>query len=351
MRSQSRFPLVGLALDTPVRSRRNRIPDLEAAKAKIRRVVERATEAMVKVSGSVRDARHMKAHFDYISRNGKIEAETERGEVIGTRSRMREEQRAWCDELGPPRSNERHTINIVLSMPAGTDAEAVRRASRAFAESLFGETNQYLMAVHHPGNDGDTKHPHVHLTVKARGYDGARLDPKKADLQIWREVFAAKMRDQGCEVEATPRRSRGVVPKAARGRVSAIDRDANRPGRGLVRPAKLREVAEALMGTTPSENPYRKQIVAAQEIVRANWLAGAKALEASAALDDKILAKKIRDFVAWMPRELADERSQMRAELIATLSKQRQQQLSERMPAAAERSGGTEAPGPIVRGR
>ena len=339
MRTQSSFPLVGLALDTPIRSRRNLIPDLEAAKAKIRRVVERATEAMVKVSGSVRDARHMTAHFDYISRNGKIEVETERGEVIGTRDRLREEQRAWSDELGPPRSNERHTINIVLSMPAGTDAEAVRRASRAFAESLFGETNQYLMALHHPGNDEDTKHPHIHLTVKARGYDGARLDPKKADLQAWREVFAAKMRRQGYEVEATPRRSRGVVTKAARARVRAIDGDANRPGRGLVRLAKLREAAEELAGRPVSENPYRRQIVAAQKAVRASWLAGAETLETSGALDDKILGKKIRDFVARMPRVLTDERSQMRAELIATLARQQLLKPSPALPASREGSG------------
>lgn len=323
MRTQSSFPLVGLALDTPVRSRRNRIPDLEAAKAKIRRVVERATEAMVKVSGSVRDARHMRAHFDYISRNGKIEVETERGEVIGTRDRLREEQRAWCDELGPPRSNERHTINIVLSMPAGTDAEAVRRASRAFAESVFGETNQYLMAVHHPGNDEDTKNPHVHLTVKARGYDGARLDPKKADLQIWREVFAAKMRGQGYEVEATARRTRGVIAKAARGRVRAIDGDEKRPGRGLVRLAKLREVSEGIAGRAASENPYRHKIIATQKLIRASWLEGAAELDRSSAPEDKELAKKIRGFVERLPLSLCDERDKLRAELLSTIERSR----------------------------
>lgn len=323
MRTQSSFPLVGLALDTPVRSRRNRIPDLEAAKAKIRRVVERATEAMVKVSGSVRDARHLRSHLDYISRNGKIEVETERGEVISTRDRLREEHRAWCDELGPPRSNERHTVNVVLSMPAGTDAEAVRRASRAFAKSVFGERNQYLMAVHHPGNDKDTKHPHAHLTVKARGYDGTRLDPKKADLQIWREVFAAKMHDQGYEVEATPRRTRGVITKAARGRVRAIDCDENQLGRGMVRLSKLREAAEGIAGRAVSQNPYRIQIIETQKAVRAAWLEGAAALEASSTPDDRALARKIREFVERLPLSLNDERNKLRAELLSTIVRRR----------------------------
>lgn len=323
MRTQSSFPLVGLALDTPVRSRRNRIPDLEAAKAKIRRVVERATEAMVKVSGSVRDARHLKSHFDYIGRNGKIEVETERGEVIGTRDRLREEQRAWCDELGPPRGNERHTINIVLSMPEGTDPEAVRRASRAFAISVFGEKNQYLMAVHHPGNDEDTKHPHVHLTVKTRGFDGTRLDPKKADLQTWREVFAAKMRDQGYEVEATPRRTRGVIAKAARGCVRAIDGDEKRPGRGTVRLSKLQEAAEGIAGRVTSTNPYRNQIVATQKAVRVSWLQGAAELDTSSASEDRELADKIRGFVQGLPDELNDERTCLRTEVLSAIARQR----------------------------
>ncbi|MES2900635.1 MAG: hypothetical protein V4723_12985 [Pseudomonadota bacterium] len=114
--------------------------------------------------------------------------ETERDEVITTKERLRDEHSAWSDEPGAPRKNERHTINIVLSMPEGADAGAVRRASRAFAKSLFADTNQYLMAVHHPGNDPDSKHPHAYLTVKARGYDGSRLDPKKAESAMTEEI-------------------------------------------------------------------------------------------------------------------------------------------------------------------
>ncbi len=323
MNYKSSLPLVGIALDTPIRSRRNRIPDLQTIKAKIKRVVERATEAMVKVTGSARSAAHLKSHFDYISRNSKIEVETERGEVITTKERLREEHGAWSDELGVPRKNERHTINIVLSMPEGTDAEAVRRASRAFAQSLFAATHQYLMAVHHPGNDPDSKHPHAHLTVKARGYDGSRLDPKKVDLQAWREVFAAKMREQGYEVEATPRRARGVVMKSSRGVVRAIDSDEKRPARGTVRKAKLLEAAEELAGRSTSENPYREQIVETQRVVRAGWLQGAAELEKSQDPNDHTLAKKIRDFVRELPRDLIDERSQLQTQLIRELEAQR----------------------------
>ena len=44
--------------------------------------------------------------------------------------------------------------------------------------------------------------------MKATGLDGARLNPRKADLQRWREVFAQRLREHGVECEATPRLQR-----------------------------------------------------------------------------------------------------------------------------------------------
>ncbi len=48
-------------------------------------------------------------------------------------------------------------------------------------------------------------HPHVHLTVKAAGLDGVRLNPRKADLQRWREGFAEALREHGIEATTTSR--------------------------------------------------------------------------------------------------------------------------------------------------
>lgn len=325
-RTKSTMPLVGVALDTPVRAKRNRVKDLKAVKAKMRRVVERATEAMVKITGKVRDKAHLMAHFNYISRNSKIELENERGEIISTKERLREEHQDWANEFGKPRANERHTVNIVLSMPTGTDAQAVRRAVRDFAKETFGETNQYVMALQHPGNDPKSKQPHVHLTVKTRGYDGTRLDPKKADLQEWRETFAEKMREQGYNVEATPRRSRGVIEKGERFKVRSIHDDKDRPDRGSVRRAKLQEAADDLAGKPVSTNPYRKQIVETQNEIREGWLAGAAELEKTGDAEDRALAAKVREFVASMPRHLQDERARLKSELLAEIEARRRQQ-------------------------
>lgn len=326
MKRKSMTPLVGIALDTPVRAKRNRVSDLKFVKAKIRRVVERATEAMVKITGKVRDRAHLMAHLNYISRNSKLELENERGEIISTKEQLRELHRDWANEFGKPRANERHTVNIVLSMPTGTDAQAVRRAVRDFAQEKFSQTHQYVMALQHPGNDPKSKQPHVHLTVKTRGYDGTRLDPKKADLQDWRETFAEKMREQGYNVEATPRRSRGVIEKGERYKVRAIHDDVSRPNRGRVRAAKLLEAADDLAGKPVSQNPYRQQIVDTQQEVRKGWLAGAAELEKSGDEADKALAAQMRQFVASMPTRIHDERTRLKAELLAEIEARRRQQ-------------------------
>ena len=64
------------------------------------------------------------------------------------------------------------------------------------------------MVLHTFETDPDPKpspHPHVHLTVKAVGLDGVRLNPRKADLQRWREGFAEALREHGIEATTTSR--------------------------------------------------------------------------------------------------------------------------------------------------
>ena len=44
-------------------------------------------------------------------------------------------------------------------------------------------------------------------------------------MQHWRETFAEKLREQGIEANATPRKVRGVVQKAEKRAIRHIDRD------------------------------------------------------------------------------------------------------------------------------
>jgi hypothetical protein len=55
-------------------------------------------------------------------------------------------------------------------------------------------------------------HPHVHLVVKAEHeYEGKRLNPRKADLQRWREMFAQNLTELDVAATATRREDRGLV--------------------------------------------------------------------------------------------------------------------------------------------
>lgn len=53
------------------------------------------------------------------------------------------------------------------------------------------------------------------LAVRSLGEDGERLNPRKANLEQWRQVFA-RLRGRGHRSRATLRRTRGIVRKPER---------------------------------------------------------------------------------------------------------------------------------------
>jgi hypothetical protein len=167
---------------------------------------KKAPEVMVKISGSSRGMNKIRAHLEYISRNGKVELENENGEKISSREGVRDLCDEWKNGLYgvPAEGTKREAFNIVLSMPPGTDRARVNAAAVEFAQHQFGENHQFVAAAH-----DDERHPHVHLCVKSLGLDGTRLNPRKADLQHWREQFAESLRHHGIEANATPRFARG----------------------------------------------------------------------------------------------------------------------------------------------
>jgi len=165
-------------------------------------VVRRAPQVMVKVTGGGRGMGAIAAHFRYISKNGRIEIEDDRGEALQGRGAVRDLAEDWRfgGSLIPEDADvgsRREALNIMLSMPRGTDALVVQRAARAFAQAELGG-HKYVMVLHdHQAN------PHVHISVRAEARNGKRLNPRKADLQRWRETFAQRLREQGVDAEAT----------------------------------------------------------------------------------------------------------------------------------------------------
>ncbi|WP_133408298.1 relaxase/mobilization nuclease domain-containing protein [Parashewanella tropica] len=179
-------------LSGDVRYKSNRIKSLS-------RYSKKPPEVMVKISGYCYTAAHTQSHFDYISRNGKLEIEDECGQVYQDKQSLHLLAKDWEEPQSETKRHTRHSTHIVLSMPDGTEPKAVKKAVREFAKKTFANNHQYVMALH-----TDTDSPHVHLTVKNLGFDGKRLHVRKGLPQIWRERFAKEMERQGIAAEATP---------------------------------------------------------------------------------------------------------------------------------------------------
>ena len=168
-------------------------------------VVRRAPQVMVKVTGGGRGMKAIAAHFRYISKNGRLDIEDDRGEVLRGKDDLRGLVDDWrlggtpIDDIG----FRREAFNIMLSMPRGVDPLYVLKAAREFAQAELAD-HKYVMVLHdHQAN------PHVHLSVRAESRSGKRLNPRKADLSRWRQTFAEKLRGRGVEAEASARVVRG----------------------------------------------------------------------------------------------------------------------------------------------
>ncbi len=104
-------------------------------------VVRRAPQVMVKVTGGGRGMRAIAAHFRYVSRNGRLDIEDDRGETFNGAHAVRALADDWRFSGGliPEEAadgGQREAFNIMLSMPRGTDPLAVQRAAREFAALL-----------------------------------------------------------------------------------------------------------------------------------------------------------------------------------------------------------------------
>lgn len=274
----------------PVRARKAprtsgaaRIGRPAALRAQIARTVQRVPEVMVKITnrkGARNGMGAIRAHLDYISRNGQVELEDQDGTLISGRLEVRDLVQMWrtAGRGIEETSTRREAFNVMLSMPPGTNRAAVKDAARAFAREEFGGQRDYVFAAH-----DDEAHPHVHIVVRARGRDGRRLNPRKADLQRWRERFAQELRDRGVEANATPRRTRGTTQQYEL---------------QAVRHMRARGAAVRERGPIPSNSAMAFD---AHLSTLSAWRAIAVILAASSKADDLRLAKSVANFVLKIP--------------------------------------------------
>ena len=245
-------------------------------------VVRRVPQVMVKVTGGGRGMKAIAAHFRYISKNGRLDIEDERGETMRGKDSLPELADDWrfggtlIDDMG----DRREAFNIMLSMPRGTDPLIVQKAAREFAQIELAD-HKYVMVLHdHQAN------PHVHISVRAESKHGKRLNPRKADLHRWRETFAAKLRERGVEAEATRQATRGV----ARHYPDLWQVKARDDGRLLKTPATGKRGAASN---------------ASRDAARKTWRELAAVLATTGSEADRQLARSIEAFASGMTQQPA----------------------------------------------
>jgi hypothetical protein len=267
----------------------------------ISRTVAQAPEVMVKVSGgrSTSSSRGLNAHFDYISRGGELEIETDHGDMLLGREAGQGLINDWDLDLEENRqqlalfaSHRRKppklVRKIIFSMPAGTPPDKLLAAVRDFSREKFFLKHRYAMVLH-----TNEPHPHVHLTVKAASEKGVRLDIRRATLREWRQEFARHLRAHGVEANATERRFRGQsrAPK-----LDAIFRAAQR-GESSHMAARVRDVVRELKAGSLDQSGAARLQRTRMDIVR-GWLAVRDLLAANG---DHQLADQVSRFVRQMP--------------------------------------------------
>ncbi len=182
--------------------------------------VLRKPQVMVKITSFAGSKEGLAAHLDYIARNGKNEVFDPTGERFSEIARQlgltaRDALQHYGRELatgpigdGPGRTKQgrprsRVSMNLMLSMPAGTDTGAFELAVRDFLGEQF-QAHDHLFTFH-----DDRDHYHAHVVVGLHRHDGRWLNPRKHDLLSWRQHFAASLERHGIAAEATPAYSRG----------------------------------------------------------------------------------------------------------------------------------------------
>jgi type IV secretion system T-DNA border endonuclease VirD2 len=264
------------------------------ARAKLARIVRKAPEVVVKVTGRQRGGVHVKAHLEYIGRKGDVEIETRDGEILTTKEDVAERATEWSDTVQWRSRPTVSSVSLIFSMPEGTDPDKVLGAVRALAHAELSDNHDYVLALH-----TDTPRPHVHLTVQAEGLDRTRFNPRPVQLNRFRERFARELRARGVAAEATPRRARGQGIAGSSMALVKLRARLRTEGSKQIAESDLRTNEQAISvargeGTLPS---FIARGTARWRVIRAVYRQAAKALDATGQADDRELASDVRGFL------------------------------------------------------
>jgi type IV secretion system T-DNA border endonuclease VirD2 len=272
------------------------------ARAKLARVVRKALEVVVKVTGRQRGGGHVKAHLEYIGRKDDVEIETRDGEIMTSKEDIPERAAEWSDTLNWRSRPTVSSVSLIFSMPEGTNPEKVLGAVRALAHAELSDNHDYVLALH-----TDTPRPHVHLTVQAEGLDRTRFNPLPVQLNRFRERFARELRAGGVAAEATPRRARGQGIAGSSMALVKLRSRLRTEGSSQITQSdrRINEQAIAVARGQDQLPPFIAAGTSRWREIRRAYEQTAAALDATGQSDDRELASDVRAFL--------DKRWDMRA--------------------------------------
>ena len=180
---------------------------LSSVKSTIKKqAVGDAPEVVTKIT-SFASGGSAKGHMEYLTKYGEI-AQDAYGDIDD------EEIKNKLDKIRNIKG--RQAVQMVWSMPHDVDFDNFKPAVEATLKKEFGN-HDYMHVYHTPEvSDKHPEHPHVHIVVPMVDEGGKRINPRKADIQQWRETLADELEKRGELALATPARARkqGTLTKA-----------------------------------------------------------------------------------------------------------------------------------------
>lgn len=242
----------------------------------------------------------VRRHIGYVGREGQLDLETDEAERLRGHDvaetlierwdlDLEEHRRSAKLSASRGRAPARLVHKLMLSMPAGTPSQGVLRAARSFLHEEFAGKHRYAFVLH-----TDEPHPHVHVIVKAVNERGDRLHIDKGTLRRWRQGFAAHLRAQGIEANATDRAVRGQSQVAP---YDAIFRAAQR-GASTHLNRQVQALVDEMSNGAAQREPGKQRLLHTRRQVEAGWLALARVLQREGRSS---LAKDIHRYLEHMP--------------------------------------------------
>ncbi len=252
----------------------------------IARTVSRTPEVMIKMlNQGGHDLGSVARHFQYLDRDG----EASKALIDDWDLKLDAKRPPTADHKPRETGREPKLVHkMIFSMPAGTPPEKVLAAVKDFAREEFGASNAMVLHTDEP-------HPHVHMVVKAMGYDGTRLNIGTATFREWRRQFARHLRGHGVPANATERAVRGVTKPQKKDGIYRAER------RGASTHWRQRTAAVARAMTPGGEirpEPAKAQLLETRLHVVRGWNRVADDL---ARQDQAELALEVRRFVTQLP--------------------------------------------------